>query len=84
MTTVTSGILIQNQANSGSAAGYGGGAYNDASSTLALTHSLVTQNQADGAPGIGGGIFSLGTLTFDANTLITSNHASTSGNNIGP
>lgn len=84
MTTVSSGILILNEANGGGAAGLGGGAYNDSSSTLAFTQSLVTQNQADGGPGIGGGIYSLGTFTFDANTFIVFNHASTSGDNIGP
>ena len=44
---------------------------------------MVTQNQADGSPGIGGGIYTLGTFTFDAFTVILFNHASTSGDNIG-
>jgi hypothetical protein len=46
--------------------------------------SFVTQNQADGTPGIGGGIYTVGTFIFDAFTVIKENHASTSGDNIGP
>jgi hypothetical protein len=56
---------------------------NDATSTLALTVSLVTLNQAAGSPGIGGGIFTLGTFTFDAFTIILFNYASASGDYIG-
>jgi hypothetical protein len=44
---------------------------------------VVTQNQADGFPGIGGGIYTLGTFTYDAFTVIKDNRASTSGDNIG-
>jgi len=44
---------------------------------------LVTLNLAIGTPGIGGGIYTLGTFTHDAQTLIILNDASTSGNNIG-
>jgi hypothetical protein len=40
-------------------------------------------NRADGSPGVGGGIYNLGTFT-DTLTLIVANHASTSGSNIGP
>ena len=65
-------------------AGLGGGAYNDATSTLALTDSLVTENDANGSPGIGGGIYTLGTFSYDSSTVIKDNHASTSGDNIGP
>ena len=43
----------------------------------------MTQNHANGSPGIGGGVFTLG-LFSDPMTLIVSNHASTSGNDIGP
>jgi hypothetical protein len=85
-TTVASSAIIQNQANGGcggAGLGGGGGAYNDATSTLALTVSLVTLNQAAGSPGIGGGIFTLGTFTFDAFTIILFNYASTSGDYIG-
>ena len=75
--------LSQNQVHGGGA-GLGGGAYNDTTSTLALSHSLVTHNHANGSPGIGGGIYTLGTFTVDASTLILFNFASTSGNNIAP
>jgi hypothetical protein len=44
----------------------------------------VTLNAADGSPGIGGGVFTLGTFSKDALTFIIGNFASTSGNNIGP
>jgi hypothetical protein len=51
---------------------------------LTLTTPSVTGNHADGQPGIGGGIYNLGTFTFDVFTVIEDNHASTSGDNIGP
>ena len=82
-TTVSGSFLIQNQADGGAGAGLGGGAYNDASSRLALSSCVVTLNQANGSPEIGGGIYTLGTFT-DTSTVIEDNHASTSGNNIGP
>ena len=81
-TTVAGSTITQNQVNGGGA-GYGGGAYNDATSSLALTDCSVTQNHANGSPGIGGGVYTLGTFT-DPFTLIEDNHASTSGDNIGP
>jgi hypothetical protein len=65
-------------------AGLGGGAYNDATSSLALTNSSVTRNEANGSPGIGGGVYNLGTFTFDAATVIALNEASTSNDNIFP
>jgi hypothetical protein len=65
-------------------AGLGGGASNDATSALALTATSVTRNQANGSPGIGGGVYNLGAFTFDALTAIADNQASTSGDNIGP
>ena len=84
-TTVDSSCLTHNHANGdGGGAGLGGGAYNDATSSLTLTTSSVTGNHANGKPGIGGGIYNLGTFTFDAFTVIAFNHASTSGDNIGP
>ena len=46
--------------------------------------SFVTQNQADRTPGIGGGIYTVGTFNVDTVTVIKDNHASTSGDNIGP
>jgi fibronectin-binding autotransporter adhesin len=84
-TTVTGSTITQNEANGGrGGAGLGGGAFNDATSTLELYDALVTQNQANGSPGIGGGIYTVGTFTYDSLTVIKNNHASTSGNNIGP
>ena len=52
-------------------------------SSLGLSASLVTRNQAlGGAGGIGGGpgdgVYSLGHFTFEGVTLIIGNHASTS------
>jgi hypothetical protein len=83
-TTVATSFLTLNQANGdGGGAGLGGGAYNDATSTLALTKSLVTGNHANGKPGIGGGVYNLGTFNFDVLTIIAFNHASTSGDNVG-
>jgi hypothetical protein len=45
-------------------------------------------NEADGGAGstsgagIGGGVFNVGTFSFDATTVINRNHASTSNDNI--
>ena len=50
----------------------GGGAYNDATSTLTLTKSSVNHNHANGSPGIGGGIYTLGTFSFDPLSRINS------------
>jgi hypothetical protein len=83
-TTVTASTLTNNHANGDGGAGLGGGAYNDATSTLTLTASEVTRNHANGSPGIGGGVYNLGTFTIDALTVIGDNHASTSGDDIGP
>jgi hypothetical protein len=33
---------------------------------------------------VGGGVYNLGTFTHDALTVIQFNHASTSGDNLGP
>jgi hypothetical protein len=83
-TTVSSTALTLNLVDGdGSGAGLGGGAYNDATSSLALTRCQVTFNVADGTPGIGGGVYTVGTFT-DALTVIMFNFASTSGDNIGP
>ena len=83
-TTVTGSVLILNEADGDhGGAGLGGGAYNDATSSLSLTKCLVTLNRADGSPGIGGGVYTLGTFA-DILTLIVGNHASTSGDDVGP
>jgi hypothetical protein len=82
-TTVSSSFLALNEADGDhGGAGLGGGAYNDASSTLTLTDSLVILNRADGDPGIGGGVYNLGTFTFDVLSFIKFNEASTSHDNI--
>jgi hypothetical protein len=75
-TTVDSSSLTNNQANvDGGGARLGGGDYNDATSSLALTASRVTGNHANGSSGIGG-VYNLGTFTFDVFTVIKKNHAS--------
>ena len=77
--------FTNNQANGdGGGAGLGGGAYNDATSALALAHSSVTENHANGSPGMGGGVYNLGMFSHDADTLIAFNHASTSNDDIFP
>ena len=82
-TTVSGSFLVQNEADGDhGGAGLGGGAYNDATSTLTLTNSLVILNRAEGDPGIGGGIYNLGTFTVDALSVIKFNEASTSHDNI--
>jgi hypothetical protein len=83
--TVSNCVVALNQAQGGgSGAGLGGGVYNDGSSSLALTGSLVFLNQANGTTGLGGGIYTVGAFTHDALTVIQLNHASTGGNNVGP
>jgi hypothetical protein len=84
-TTVANSSVTNNlAAGGGNGAGLGGGLYNAAASSVALTHCVVTQNQAKGSPGIGGGVYNLGLFAFDALTVIKDNKASTSGDNIGP
>lgn len=73
--------------------GFGGGAYVDANTTFGVTRSLFAGNGANGGSGTGGGsnglgqgggVDVLGTFNYDASTGLKLNHASTSGNNIGP
>lgn len=70
--------------SSAGGAALGGGLFVDATSSLSLADSLVTLNDALGSPGIGGGVYTVGTFSFDALTTITGNTASMSGNDIGP
>jgi hypothetical protein len=72
--------------------GFGGGVYNDATSSLQLEHCSVTENHANGGDGddggsdgegIGGGVYNVGLLEFDEFTLILQNHASTSDDDVG-
>ena len=81
-----SDVTVQRNRALSTAAGaaLGGGLSVDATSSLSLTDSLVALNEALGSPGIGGGVYTLGTFSFDASTSITTNKASTSGNDIGP
>jgi len=71
--------------------GLGGGIYEDAHSTLTLKGVTVEHNRAIGGEGddggndgqgIGGGVYNLGTFTYDATTVIKHNHASTSNDDI--
>ncbi len=72
--------------------GSGGGLFNDAPATLALTGSLAAGNHANGGSfntgsnagaGSGGGVYNLGTFDPDA-SVIKKNHASTSNPDIFP
>jgi hypothetical protein len=83
-TAVSRSTVTLNEAEGNDGAGPGGGFYNDATSALTLAKALVTLNEADGSPGIGGGVYNLGSFSADALTQIFLNHASTSGDNIGP
>ncbi len=73
--------------------GFGGGAYVANGANLAVTDSTIVLNAAFGGSGTGkhhstdgtgngGGVYTLGTFTDDAATIIQFNVASTSGNNI--
>ena len=59
-------------------AGLGGGLFSDAPSVLTLSTSDVNDNTANGNPGRGGGVASLGTFNDDGSNDISGNHASTS------
>jgi hypothetical protein len=69
----------------------GQGVYNDATASLRLERSIVTENSASGGDGgaggsdgegIGGGVYNLGGFDFDALTLIFDNDASTSHDDV--
>lgn len=80
-----SGVTLKGNVATGSCnPGLGGGVFNDATSALSFSASHVTRNIAAGSPGVGGGIYNIGTFSFDSKTAVTGNRASTSGNNIGP
>jgi hypothetical protein len=61
-------------------------ARNLASGATVSLVGTVTGNYANsggsGGQGVGGGVYSLGTFTFDVTTVIDGNHASTSNNDI--
>ena len=62
--------------------------------SLTVSASTITKNDANGGrggkgggsdgPGIGGGVYNLGTFLSDLATVIARNHASTSHDNIFP
>jgi hypothetical protein len=71
--------------------GFGGGVFNDATASLQLDDSTITENHANGGEageggsdgeGIGGGVYNLGSFDFDALTQIFKNHASTSNDDV--
>jgi hypothetical protein len=77
--------------------GSGGGVFIGASQgtftpRLTVLASTITKNQANGGGeddgafglGVGGGVYNLGTFTFDVFTDISKNHASTSNDDIFP
>jgi polyvinyl alcohol dehydrogenase (cytochrome) len=90
--SVDGSTVAYNQAQGGDGAsggsGLGGGLLNDSFSTLAVTASTITYNQAlgghgqnggerEGGVGVGGGVYNLGTASFDDLTIINKNQAST-------
>jgi hypothetical protein len=82
---IASQVTIKDNLASGSCnLGSGGGLFIDSGATLSLAASHVTRNIAAGNPGVGGGVYNLGTLSFDKRTVITGNRASTSNYNIFP
>jgi hypothetical protein len=71
--------------------GLGGGCYIASGASATVAAGVIQHNAADGGPGTssdgmgsGGGAYDLGSFTFDVFTVITGNHASTSGDNLGP
>jgi len=71
--------------------GFGGGVYLDAASSVGLQTTAVTGNHANAGGGttsdgvgIGGGVYSLGSLSVDDPASIRHNHASTSDDDIYP
>ena len=72
--------------------GLGGAIYNDPASThssnlgaptvLTLELSTIKFNEADGATGIGGGVYNLGLLNLDEFTVIDKNEATTSDDDL--
>jgi hypothetical protein len=88
-TTVAHNHAQGGQGNAGGQGGDGqGGGLQTFGGSLILKGAIVTDNLAlggrPGGQGIGGGVYNAGTFTFDATTVIAKNHASTSGDNVGP
>ena len=60
--------------------GSGGGIYNNGG-TITVTGSIISRNMATGLSSVGGGIFSVGTMTISHST-ISDNTAAISGGGI--
>jgi parallel beta-helix repeat protein len=90
-TTLSANLALGGDGLSGGN-GLGGGIYVAGGASVGVTDSTIVLNAALGGhghqggsngAGIGGGVYSLGTFTFDVDTVIFFNFASTSGDNIG-
>jgi hypothetical protein len=89
--TLTADDLTQNVTFEMATNGAQGGGLQSLGGTLTVNACQITGNQALGAAAasafgdaFGGGIYALGTFSYDTFTVIDVNHASTSGDNIGP
>jgi hypothetical protein len=91
--TVSDSTIDHNQAIGGDGQnggnGLGGGVYVGTGASVSVIRSTISHNRADGGDGddggkdglgIGGGVYNLGTFTFDVATVIAHNKASTSNN----
>jgi hypothetical protein len=63
---------------------FGGGVYVATGSVLTVGAARIVGNRATGKTGIGGGIYSAGTLSLSPNAIIAGNFASTSDPNLFP
>ena len=89
--TVSDSTIDHNQAIGGDGQnggnGFGGGIFVGSGASVSVRSSTIAHNRADGGAGddggsdglgIGGGVYNLGTFTFDIATVIAHNKASTS------
>ena len=84
MLSVEWSSFLRTEAGGGNAAG---GALHNALGLMSLAHTTINANLADGGSngeGIGGGLYNLGTVTADKETIrrIVGNKASTSNDNV--
>jgi hypothetical protein len=95
--TVNQVVIKSNAAVGGNGAsggdGLGGGSYVASEASLGVFDSVIElniarkgegENGGSNGEGIGGGVYKLGTFTDQTHTVIISNDASTSGDNVGP
>jgi hypothetical protein len=95
--TFNGGRIAHNRAEGGDGGmggnGFGGGAYVNPGATLGVTGGTIIHNRASGGnspcpgkngQGKGGGVYNLGSFTFDALTEIAHNRASTSNDDLFP